>query len=143
MDWPGINQNWALYAAVFPLSVVILAVVLEFRRRSSGGKLRTRLLEHRQETRKLKKAKKALATARRKLKRLELRAGKVKPRVMQAAKDAVADATALVKIADDKVQISANLVRKVILEEFPPRKQQRLRSKYFPDDAADARPFSF
>jgi len=55
----------------------------------------------------------------------------------------VEDAKMLAKIANDKVLIAENHVRRVIHEEYPPVKQERLRKKYLPAQAADKRRFSF
>ena len=49
----------------------------------------------------------------------------------------------LAKIADDKAQVQANHVRRVIFEEFPPSRHEKLRARYLPQDVADKRPFSF
>jgi hypothetical protein len=61
----------------------------------------------------------------------------------QTPREAVQDAEALLKIADDQVLIAENHVRKIIVEEFPPQRHDRMRSKYLPGDRRDARPFSF
>ena len=62
---------------------------------------------------------------------------------MSEAKEALQDALALEKIADDKAQVTANQVRRVIFEEFPPTRHEKLRRKYLPEDVRDNRPFSF
>jgi hypothetical protein len=41
------------------------------------------------------------------------------------------------------VLIAENHVRKIIVEEFPPRLHERLRERYLPGEGADSRPFSF
>lgn len=143
MDWQNINQNWALYAAAVPALIVTAAVIFGLWRRSSRGKLRAELAAHGRDVKNLEAAKKKQSTADRRVRRLEQRAGKVKPRVLQEARDAAMDASTLVRIADDRMQVSANLLRKVIFEEFPPEMHQRLREKYLPGDVADGRPFSF
>ena len=66
-----------------------------------------------------------------------------KPRHVQETTEALEDAQALLKIAEDQVLIAANHVRKLILEEFPPTRQEQLRSKYLPDSAPDSKPFTF
>ena len=75
--------------------------------------------------------------------KLDANAGKVKPRLLQEAKDALQDARALEKIAGDKVLIAANHVRRVIHEEFPPSRQQKLRARYLPGEEQNEGPFSF
>jgi hypothetical protein len=68
---------------------------------------------------------------------------KVRPSYLQEAKEALQDARALQKIADDRLLVAENHVRRIILEEFPPIKQHKLRLRYLPADARDPRPFSF
>ena len=143
MKWQTIIENWALYAAAIPALIVLFAVIFALWRRSSRGKLRARLAAHRRDIREFEAAKRSYSNADRRVRRLEQRAGKVKPRVLQEARDAAADASALVRIGHDRIEVSANLLRKVIFEEFPPEKHQRLREKYLPGDVADGRPFSF
>ena len=143
MNWQTVNQNWALYAAAVPALIVFFAVALALWRRSSRGKLRGKLTAHLRDVKKLEAARKSQSNAESRVRRLEKQSGKVKPRILQEAKDAVADANALVKIADDRQQVSANLLRKVIFEEFPPERHEKLRARYLPGDVADGRPFSF
>ena len=65
------------------------------------------------------------------------------PMLVQEARDALQDARALQKIADDRLLVAENQVRRIIVEEFPPIKQLRLRRRYLPADVRDPRPFSF
>ena len=74
---------------------------------------------------------------------LEARAGSVQPRRLREAAEAVQDAEALLKIARDQVLIAENHVRKIIVEEFPPKRHDRMRSKYLPGELDDGKPFSF
>ena len=53
------------------------------------------------------------------------------------------DAEALLKIASDQVLIAENHVRKIIVEEFPPKHHERLRRRYLPGEGDDGKPFSF
>ena len=71
------------------------------------------------------------------------KADRVKPVDLEAARGALADAEALLRISSDKVLVEVNLLRKVIFEQFPPRRHEALRAQYLPDDVADGRPFSF
>ncbi|MFQ5983731.1 MAG: hypothetical protein ACE5KS_10215, partial [Woeseiaceae bacterium] len=89
------------------------------------------------------KALQGVEKAERTVKRLHDRAERAKPRHLQEAKKALDDATALAKIANDKVLIAENHVRRVIHEEYPPVKQERLRERYLPEQAPGKRPFSF
>ena len=67
----------------------------------------------------------------------------MKPIRLQEATEAVQDAETLLKIADDQVLIAGNHVRKLIVEEFPPKRHDRMRSKYLPGEQKDDKPFSF
>jgi hypothetical protein len=67
----------------------------------------------------------------------------VKPVRLQEARDAVQDAGALLKIAEDQVLIAENHVRKIIVEEFPPNRHERMRSRYLPGEREDGKPFTF
>jgi len=143
MDWQTINENWALYAASVPALIVIGAVWVSVWRKSSRGKLSATLAAYRDDLRRFEAANKKQAAAEGRVKRLQQRAKKVKPRVLQEAKDALEDTKALVRLIDNKVQVSANLVRKVIFKEYPPNQHEKLRARYLPGDVADGRPFSF
>ena len=48
----------------------------------------------------------------------------------------------MILTSDDKVLIAQNHVRKIILEEFPPKRHESLRAKILPDAALDKRPFT-
>ena len=67
----------------------------------------------------------------------------MKPRIIEEAKGRLADKELLAKRADDRAQVTANQLRKVIYEEFPPTRHETLRARYLPGDVADGRPFSF
>jgi hypothetical protein len=41
------------------------------------------------------------------------------------------------------VLIAENHVRKIIVEEFPPNRHERMRSRYLPGEREDGRPFTF
>ena len=64
-------------------------------------------------------------------------------RAVQEATEAMQDAEALLKSADDQVLIAGNHVRKLIVEEFPPKQHERMRNKYLPGEHKDDKPFSF
>jgi hypothetical protein len=143
MDWQTINENWALFAASVPAMIVIGAIWISVWRKSSRGKLSATIAAYRDDLKQFEAAKKKQAAAEGRVERLLQRANKVKPRVLQEARDAVTDATSLAQLIDNKVQVSANLVRKVIFKEYPPNQHDKLRARYLPGDVADGRPFSF
>ena len=143
MHWNILKSNWALLAAVGIGLIVALIVSAQLIERSAWGQLReTRrsLAKARQDEASVLKA---LEKAERITKRLHKQAERAKPRHVQEAREAVEDARALAKIAYDKVLIAENHVRRVIHEEYPPVKQERLTKKYLPEHGSDKRPFSF
>ena len=91
----------------------------------------------------LRKALRAQQKAEKRVQKLVQRAERVKPRVLQEAREAFEDAKALQKILHDKVMVTENHVRRVIYDEFPPTQHDRLRRKHLPQDIEDNRPFSF
>jgi uncharacterized membrane protein YccC len=138
-----LQMHWAPAAA----SIVGLAVVLFVGWRawldSSRGRLRAarrRLLRKRREA---AQCLRAGERAKAKLEGLAGRSESVKPVRLQAARDALEDAEALLKIARDQVLIAENHVRKIIVEEFPPKRHERLRRRCLPGEGEDGKPFSF
>jgi hypothetical protein len=73
--------------------------------------------------------------AEKRLVKLRARADSVKPRHLQEAAEAVEDATALAKIANDQVMIAETRLRELILEEFPQNQHTALRARYFGDES--------
>ena len=138
-----LQQNWALVVAAV-LSVVVTAVIIQrLFEQSSTGQLRARVREHRAAVAACTDAEKHSNRCRRRLEALMGKADRVKPVDLEAAKGALSDAEALLRIAGDKELVEANLLRKVIFEQFPPQRHEALRAQYLPDDVADGRPFSF
>jgi hypothetical protein len=138
-----LQMHWALVAA----SVVGLAVLLFVAWRawldSSRGRLQA--AHRRLHARRLEAARQRRIVQRAtvKLERLQGNAGSVKPLRLQEATEAVQDARALLKIASDQVLIAENHVRKIIVEEFPPKRHERMRRKYLPKEPSNDKPFTF
>ena len=65
------------------------------------------------------------------------------PSRLQEAAGTAQDAEALLKIAADQVLIAENHVRRIIVEEFPPKRHETMRSKYLREVDDAGRPFSF
>ena len=57
-------------------------------------------------------------------------------------REAVEDARALAKIAHDQLLVAENMLRKVIVEEFPPRRHEPLRRRYLRSDEERSRPYA-
>lgn len=143
MDTVFFTHHWALWAAAGCAAIVVYAVVARLVDQSGSGQLRQALKEHRAAITQLRKARRQVRRAERRVATLGKKAKQTKPRVLAEAKDALQDAQALQKISDDRSQVTANHVRRVIYEEFPPLRHEKLRRRYLPEDVADNRPFSF
>ena len=136
-------QHWALLTASIVGSAVALFVVwrawLDSRRGRLAGALRRLRHRHSEARQQHQSVEKTAAT----LARLQARSDSVMPRRLQEVAEAVQDAEALLKIAADQVLIAQNHVRAIIVEEFPPKHHEAMRSKYLEDGGRDDRPFSF
>ncbi len=126
-------KNWALLVAAVLIAAVLVFVLYRIYQDSAVGRLHSaaRLLARR--VREARSAGKVVAQAVAKGARLRARADAVKPRHCREASEALEDAQALLKIADDQVLIARNDVRELIIEDFPPNKQPGMRSKYLPE----------
>jgi hypothetical protein len=136
-------QHWALFGALGMLAVVGLQVILSGVAQSSSGQLRRAVSDKQEQDRIARKARAVTAKAEARLDALLKRSDKVRPSALQECKEALQDARALQKIAEDKLLIAENPVRRVIHEEFPPVRQEKLRARYLPHVARDRRPCSF
>ena len=143
MDWDIIKNNWALIVAAIIGSIIIVIIFIQLIKRSAGGQLRQTLKTLANARQDEGKAGKSLEKAERIVRRLHDNADGAKPRHLQEANDALQDARALAKIANDKILIAENHVRRVILEEFPPINHDAMREKYLPNAARDQKPFTF
>jgi hypothetical protein len=138
-----LEQHWALAGAGIVGTAVLLFVAWRAWLDSPRGRLsgaRRRLRHKHVEAQRQSKAVQKLSS---RLDELEARAESVKPRLLREAAEAVQDAEALLNIAGDQVLIAENHVRKIIVEEFPPRRHERMRSKFLPGETGDSKPFSF
>ncbi len=143
MDNEFLIRHWGLLAAALLLIAAALHIALSGWQRSASGKLRHALAAMQEQRRVALKAGDATEKAEFRLDKLLQSRDKVRPSDLQEAKEALQDARALQKIADDRLLVTENHVRQIILEEFPPVRQYKLRSRYLPADARDSRPFSF
>ena len=123
-------RHWALGAASVIIVAVALFVLGRLYQGSPRGRLAANVARVRAAHRAAAKAAARLSAAQRRLERLQGQAEQVRPSVLTEAAGKVQDAMALRKLADDDVLVAQNHVRKVILEEFPPNRQDRLRKHY-------------
>jgi hypothetical protein len=138
-----LQQYWALFGSSVVATTVLIFVVWRVWLDSARGRLRVARRRMRAKRLEAQRQRKALQKLSSRLDHLESRADSVKPRLLREAAEAVQDAEALLKIAHDQVLIAENHVRKIIVEEFPPQRHDRMRSKYLTGERQDARPFSF
>ena len=143
MTLAQLQQHWALVGASVLGTAVLLFVLWRAWLDSPRGRLaaaRRHLQAALGTARKQQKKAQSLAN---RLDHLEATSDSVKPVRLREAAEAVQDAEALLKIATDQVLIAENRVRKIIVEEFPPKRHEHMRSRYLSEERADGRPFSF
>ena len=138
-----LQRFWALFAAGVLGTGILVFVLARLFAGTAQGQLRHHVHELQERYRELDKARRRVKRSEARFTRLRARAAKVKPRLLQEAEDALEDARSLVKIAGDQVMIAENHVRKVIVEEFPPARQERLRTRLLRSEAGDGKPFTF
>ena len=137
------KEDWALFVAAILISIVALTVAAQLYRLSSRGQLRAHVAMLARRRKQLKKIGISVQKAEHRLARMAERADRIRPRIVQESKDKLADAQALQKISHDQVLIAENYLRRVIHEEYPPRRHEELRARYLPANQPDKKPFSF
>ncbi len=143
MAFTFVEQHWALVAASIVAWAVLLFAGWRAWQDSARGRLRSARRELRDKYRAAQRQRKAVRKLSALLDELETKAESVKPRRLRETAEAVQDAEALLKIAGDQVLIAENHVRKIIVEEFPPNRHERMRSRYLPGETQDGKPFTF
>jgi hypothetical protein len=138
-----LQQHWALLGGSFLGGAALLFAGWRVWLDSPRGRLRIARKRLREKRRKAARCLRAGERARAKFEGLAGRSECVKPRRLQAAREAVQDAEALLKIAADQALIAENHVRGIIVEEFAPKHHERLRSRYLPGERGDSTPFTF
>jgi hypothetical protein len=136
-------RNWGPLTASVILLAVFLNILFQKYRRSPSGELRHALSELRARVAESRRAEIGATRAEANLDRLLQKREHARPSHLLEVKEALQDARALQKIAEDRRLVAENHVRRIILEEFPPVRHERLRAKYLPAAAPDKRPFSF
>ena len=138
-----VTRNWSLVAASVLITAIAMFVLFRVYTDSARGQLRARLRALKARYQAVDKADAAVLRCERKLARLGERVASVKPRHVEEAREALEDARALLKIATDQVLIAENHVRTIIVEEFPPNRQDALRHKYLRNGEGQGKPFTF
>jgi len=143
MNIESLHSDWAVWLALGSLAIAIALMIPILVKRTSRSKLNKVLSDLKETQKELRKTARVSDKAEKKLQRMLANIERVKPRELQEAKDAVDDSKALTKILSDKMMVAQNHVRRVIHDEFPPSKHERLRARYLPQDVEDGRPFQF
>jgi len=143
MNIESLHSDWAVWLALGSLAIAIALMIPILVKRTSRSKLNKVLSDLNETQKELRKTARVSDKAEKKLQRMLANIERVKPRELQEAKDAVDDSKALTKILSDKMMVAQNHVRRVIHDEFPPSKHERLRARYLPQDVEDGRPFQF
>jgi hypothetical protein len=141
MTMDFLARNWSLVIASVLGTAVFLFVAFRVFQDSSRGRLRTHVTQVRQREAAAAAARKAVDKAAAKLNQLRAKSESVKPLRVKEASGSLEDARALQKIADDQVLVARNLLRKLILEEYPPKHHQKLRDRYLGQEKPDTVPF--
>ena len=142
MDWNLFISNWALVVAGGIGVVLAFVIIGNLITRTGWGQLRQNLHFLAKARKNEAKAMKAVEKAESIAKRLDENAETTKPRLLQEAIDTLQDARALATIANDKLMVAENHVRRIILDEYPPVRQEALQKKHLPDSARDKKPLS-
>ncbi|NIV16940.1 MAG: hypothetical protein GWN47_00690 [Woeseiaceae bacterium] len=142
MSLASAQQHWALLAASVIGLAVLLMVFAHLVLGSRGARLNACLNDLRRREKAAAAADRAVVRATKKLEQLRRRSDSVRPKSIDETREDLADAESLLKIANDQVLVARNQVRKIIVEEFPPKRQQALRKRLLPDEKRDTRPFS-
>lgn len=135
-----LTKNWALVAASVLGTGIFLFVIFRTFQDSSRGRLNAAVATLKQREKEARVAKKAVSKAEAKLERLRSKAESVKPRIAQEASETLEDARSLLKIADDQVLVARNHVRKIIVEDYPPKRHQAMRDKYLGQETSFVHP---
>jgi hypothetical protein len=135
-------HNWALLAASVLGTAIVLFVAYRLLMESAGARLQAALKKLRTCERRARRARSRTARTARRLERLRGRADSVKPRLLRENAEALEDARAMQKIHDDQVLVARNLLRKIIFEEYPPKRHEAMRRRYLGSTAVETAPFT-
>lgn len=123
-------QYWALLIGSVLGTAIALLLLWRLYASSPRGKLRTAVQQLQRRKHGATHARRRRDKAMARFAKLQSRAASIKPSKLSLADEAVQDASLLQKTADDLVLVAIKEVRDVILEDFPPNRQDVLRNKY-------------
>ena len=127
-------RNWALVVASILATGILVFVLVRLYRESDRGQLGNLVRELQGRYKAVARAQKGLDKASERLDGLRENAPTVKPRHVEEAGESVEDALLLLNNANDQVLIAEKDVRQLILDEYPPDRQEALRQKYLNRD---------
>jgi hypothetical protein len=130
MTMDFIIRHWALVVASVLAVAILLFVLQRLYTDSASGQLYKLVADLDAHKRKAKRAGHKVDAAVGKLTQLQARSATTSPRLLSAADEALQDSRMLKKVADDLVLVAQRKVRDLIIEEFPPNRQDGLRNKY-------------
>jgi len=116
---------------------ILMFVLVRLYRESDRGQLGNRVRTLQGGYKEVARAQKGLDKASERLDALRENAPTVKPRYVEEAGEAMEDARMLLNNANDQVLIAEKDVRQLILDEYPPNRQEALRQKYLAADPGD------
>ena len=134
MPLDSLRSAWALWAALLLALLAVMRIVVARYSTSAGGRLRKELKRLKSARKSRRAAEQGVTKASRRLAKLTDRSSDVKPRTLDEARNAMADAEQLATGARAQCMIAATRVGEIISEEFPPPQQQALRERYRLDD---------
>jgi uncharacterized membrane protein YccC len=137
------STHWALLSASVLGLAVGMFVVWRVWLDSARGQLRAALRRLRKAENDVSRQQLAVRKSAATHARLKAKAESVKPSRLQEVAGTMQDAEALLKIATDQVVIARNHVRRIIVEEYPPKKHEEMRNKYLGQVDDKGLPFSF
>ena len=143
MNGVELQNNWALLAGLMLLALVFVYAATRMYQRSAHGQLRRTRRNLLFAVRQQEKATTKSSACEKRLHKLTAKSESTRPRIVQEAREALDDARALEKIADDKVLVAENHVRKVIVNEYSPQKHARMRKRFLPSEKHASGPFTF
>ena len=130
-------RNWALVVASILATGILMFVLVRLYRESDRGQLGNRVRALQGCYKNVARAQKRLDKVSERLDELRKKASTVKPRHVEEAGEAMEDARMLLNNANDQVLIAEKDVRQLILDEYPPNRQNALRQKYLAADPGD------
>jgi hypothetical protein len=137
-----LTAYWAPLMASVTGGALLIFVIWRLWLQSPRGQLAQAKRRVRTRAREADRARRVLEKSTSVLASLDARSNSLRPSRLREAREAVEDARALAKIAHDQLLVAENLLRKVIIEEFPPCRHESMRRRYLRPDEERGKSFS-